>query len=160
MDLEPPLLPGVHAAVSGSSRSVPGVFCDHGASAAPSQPIEQVPESDLSLVAGRGLADGSNAIIEYRANTDPSLPEDRIELSCGGSTSYCDNFRGTTLLDAKDLHAFNRDSGRAMAIEDIVDVLRNRCSSPFTPFEFVGVSETTLAKLESAITGRAIRLDE
>ncbi len=117
------------------------------------------PESDDSLVAMLGFADGSNATIEYLANTGPNLPKERIELSCDGRTSRCDNFRVTTFSDAKDLRTFNQDKGQATAIEEVIDALRNGRSSPFTLFEIVGVSEATFAMLESARTGREIRLD-
>jgi predicted dehydrogenase len=117
------------------------------------------PGSDDSMVSVLGFADGSTATIDYLAKASPNLSKERFEVSCDGRTVRCDNFRSTTFSDAKDLKTFNQDKGQVTAIEEIVDALRQGRSSPFTLFEIVGVSMATFAMLESARTGREIRLD-
>ena len=117
------------------------------------------PHSDDSMVALLGFADASTATIEYLAKASPGLSKERFEVSCDGRTASCDNFRSTVFSDAKDLKTFNQDKGQATAIEEVVDALRQGRSSPFTLFEIAGVSMATFAMLESARTGREIRLD-
>jgi len=121
--------------------------------------LSRDPESDDSMVALLGFADGSTATIEYLAKASPDLPKERFEVSCDGRTAHCDNFRITTFSDAKDLRTFNQDKGQATEIEEVVDALRHGRTSPFTLFEIVGVSMATFAMLEAARTGREIRLD-
>jgi predicted dehydrogenase len=121
--------------------------------------LSRDPESDDSMVALLGFADGSNATIEYLAKASPSLPKERFEVSCDGRTARCDNFRVTTFSGAKDLRTFNQDKGQATALDEVVDALRHGRSSPFTLFELVGVSLATFAMLESARTGREIGLE-
>ena len=117
------------------------------------------PDGDDSMVSVLGFADGSTATIEYLAKASPNLSKERFEVSCDGRTARCDNFRSTTFSDAKDLKTFNQDKGQGTAIEEVVDALRQGRSSPFTLFEIAGVSMATFAMLESARTGREIRLD-
>lgn len=121
--------------------------------------LSRDPESDDSMVALLGFADGSNATIEYLAKASPSLPKERFEVSCDGRTARCDNFRVTTFSGAKDLRTFNQDKGQATALDEVVDALRHGRSSPFTLFELVGVSLATFAMLESARTGREIAIE-
>ncbi|HVP27978.1 MAG TPA: bi-domain-containing oxidoreductase, partial [Myxococcota bacterium] len=45
------------------------------------------PESDDSMVALLGFADGSSATIEYLAKASPNLPKERFEVSCDGRTA-------------------------------------------------------------------------
>lgn len=114
---------------------------------------------DDSMVSVLGFADGSTATIEYLAKSSPDLPKERFEVSCDGRTAHCDNFRSTHFSDAKDIETFNQDKGQGTAIEEVIDALRQGRSSPFTLFEITGVSMATFAMLESARTGREIRLD-
>ncbi len=117
------------------------------------------PDSDDSMVSVLGFADDSTATIEYLASASTKLPKERFEVSGDGKTACCDNFRVTTLPDAKDLRTFNQDKGQATAIEEVLAALRAGRSSPFTLFEIGGVSLATFAMLESARTGREVRLD-
>jgi predicted dehydrogenase len=124
-----------------------------------SRTLSHDPESDDSMVSVLGFADGSAATIEYLANASTRLPKERFEVSADGKTACCDNFRVTTLPDARDLRTFNQDKGQATAITEVLEALRIGRSSPFTLFEIGGVSLTTFAMLESARTGREVRLD-
>lgn len=117
------------------------------------------PEGDDSMVALLGFEDGSVATIEYLAKANPNLAKERFEVSCDGVTARCDNYRSTTFSDGKEVKTFNQDKGQAKAVEEVVEALRNGRSSPFTLFEIAGVSLATFAMLESARTGREIRLD-
>lgn len=116
------------------------------------------PEADDSVVAMLGFSDGSLATIEYLARTAPDLPKERFEVSADGHTAICDNYRSTTLTGAKELKTFNQDKGQATAISDVVAAVRNGRPSPFTIFELVAVSRATFAILESARSGRVVRI--
>jgi predicted dehydrogenase/threonine dehydrogenase-like Zn-dependent dehydrogenase len=116
------------------------------------------PARDDSLVATLGFADGSNAMIEYLARAGAELPKERFEVSADGRTASCSNYRVTTASGEKELRTFNQDKGQAAELEQVLAAVRAGRPSPFTLFELVSVSRATFAMLESAATGREIRL--
>ena len=54
-------------------------------------------EQDDSVVVQLRHADGSVATIEYLARTSSELPKERFEVSGGGATARCENFRTTRI---------------------------------------------------------------
>ena len=114
------------------------------------------PETDDSVVALLGFADGSTATIEYLANASSELPKERFEVSGGGCTAQCENFRTTTISGRKGLKTINQDKGQATAVSEIIAAVRKGEPSPFELDHLAGVSRTTFAILESARSGREI----
>ncbi|MCL4685381.1 hypothetical protein KJ059_11590 [Myxococcota bacterium] len=90
--------------------------------------------------------------------SSPDLPKERFEVCCDGRSARCDNFRSTHSSDAKNLETFNQDKGHGTVIEKAIDARRQGRSSPSTVSEITGVSMATFVMLESARTGREIRL--
>ena len=117
------------------------------------------PETNDSIVALLGFADGSTATIEYLANASRELPKERFEVSGGGCTAQCENFRTTTISGRKGLKTLHQDKGQATAVAEILAAVRKGEPSPFDLDHLTGVSRTTFAMLESARSGREILLD-
>jgi predicted dehydrogenase/threonine dehydrogenase-like Zn-dependent dehydrogenase len=117
------------------------------------------PESDDSIVALLGFADGSTASVEYLSRASSELPKERFEVSGGGVTARCENFRTTTLTGSKGLKTVNQDKGQATAVAEVIAAALAGDPSPFGLDELLGVSRTTFAMLESARSGREIALD-
>jgi predicted dehydrogenase len=117
------------------------------------------PETDDSVVALLGFEDGSTAAIEYLANTSRELSKERFEVSGGGRTAYCDNYRATTQSGRKPLKTLNQDKGQAAAVAEIIATVRRGDASPFGLEELAGVSHATFAIRESVRTGQAVTLD-
>jgi polar amino acid transport system substrate-binding protein len=62
------------------------------------QAVGRNSEVDDSIVSLISFPDGSTATIEYLASASADLPKERWELSSGGRTATCDNFRVTRVL--------------------------------------------------------------
>ena len=119
------------------------------------------PETDDSVLAVLGFADGSTAAIEYLAGASSELPKERFEASAGGWTASCDNFRATHIRGgprAGRVKTLNQDKGQRAAVAAVVDAVRGGRPSPFSLAEIVAVSRATAAILESARSGRPIEL--
>jgi len=115
------------------------------------------PETDDSIVALLGFADGSTATIEYLANASGELPKERFEVSSDGRTAQCDNFRSTTISgQKKGFKTINQDKGQATAVAEILAAAKRGERSPFGFVDLLGVSRSTFAILESARSGREI----
>ena len=114
------------------------------------------PETDDSLIALLGFADGSTATIEYLAQASSDLSKERFEVSGGGRTAQCDNFRVTTISGGKNLKTLNQDKGQATAVAEVLAAVREGSASPFGLDELEGVSRATFAMLESIRTNREI----
>jgi predicted dehydrogenase len=113
---------------------------------------------DDSIVTTLGFSDGSTAVIEYLTRAGPELPKERIEVSADGRTARCDNFRATLISGQNDVRSFNQDKGQSAALEETLAAVRNGRPSPFTLYEIVAVSRATFAILESAGSGREVKL--
>jgi predicted dehydrogenase len=114
------------------------------------------PEVDDSIVALIGFADGSAATVEYLANASGQLSKERFEVSSGGRTARCDNFRTTSISGQKGCKSVNQDKGQAAAVAEILAAAKSGGRSPFDLDEILGVSRATFAILESARDGREI----
>ncbi len=117
------------------------------------------PELDDSLVATLGFADGSTAVIEYLSRASPELPKERFEASWDGHTLSCENFRTTELDGRRRLRTANQDKGQAAAVRGVIEALRAGQPSPLGLEEIAAVSRASFALLESAASGRAVRLE-
>jgi len=114
------------------------------------------PEIDDSIVALLGFADGSAATIEYLANASGKLPKERFEVSSGGRTAQCDNFRATSISGMKGVKTVNQDKGQVTAVAEVLAAAKNGERSPFGLDDLLSVSRSTFAILESARSGREI----
>jgi polar amino acid transport system substrate-binding protein len=116
------------------------------------------PEVDDSIVSLLGFADGSTATIEYLANASGELSKERFEVSSGGRTAQCDNFRSTAISGQKAVKSVKQDKGQVAAVAEVLAAAKSGAPSPFGLDELLAVSRATFAMLESARSGREIIL--
>jgi len=116
------------------------------------------PEIDDSIVALLAFADGSTATIEYLASASSDLSKERFEVSGGGLTAQCDNFRSTAISGQKSVKTTNQDKGQVTAVAEILAAAKRGERSPFGFDDLLAVSRSTFAILESARSGREIIL--
>jgi len=116
------------------------------------------PETDDSVIATLGFADGSVATLEYLARAHAALPKERFEVSADGITLRCDNFRVTEGHGARGVKGINQDKGQGEAVARTVAALRAGTGSPIPLAEVAAVSRATFAILESLETGAAVEL--
>jgi predicted dehydrogenase len=114
------------------------------------------PEIDDSIVALLAFADGSTSTIEYLANASGELPKERFEISSGGRTARCDNFRVTAISGQKGVKTANQDKGQMTAVAEVLKAAKSGERSPFGFDDLLAVSRATFAMLESARSGREI----
>lgn len=124
-----------------------------------SQRLGGDPETDDSAVLLLRYPDGSTATIEYLANTSPELPKERFEVSAGGKTARCENFKVTRLPDGKELKTLNQDKGQATAVKEVVEAVRRGDPSPFQLADLLATCRATLRAAESAATGASVALE-
>lgn len=120
--------------------------------------LSNEPARDDSHVASLGFADGSTATIEYLSRTSPDLPKERFEVSGGGSTARCENYRRTQIQGGKSVKTLNQDKGQAEAVAEVIELVRSGGTSPFALGEIAAVSRATFAITESIRTGNAVRI--
>jgi len=112
------------------------------------------PGIDDSTTAVLGWPDGSTATIHYLARASAELPKERFEVSAGGVTAVCDNYRQTRIHGASGgIRKLNQDKGQATAVAEVLDAVRSGAASPIPLAEIVAVSRTTFAILESQRSG-------
>jgi len=124
------------------------------------------PEADDSMTAVLGYGDGSSATIHYLARANSELPKERFEVSGGGVTARCDNFKETRILGGRSggkkgggVKGVNQDKGQQTAVREVVAALQKGTPSPFGIDEIVAVSRATFGILESQRSGAVVRLD-
>ena len=120
-------------------------------------------ETDDSLVGLIAYPDGSTATIQYLAHASSDLPKERIEVSGGGVTAQCDNFRVTRILGGrtgKPFRTLNQDKGQAAAIQATLAAIRNGQPAPMKLDDILATSRTTFGLLEAARSGRSIWVDD
>ena len=118
------------------------------------------PEIEDSTILLLGYPDGSNATIEYLANTSPGLPKERFEVSADGKTARCENFKVTSLPGQKSLKTLNQDKGQTTAVREVVAAVSARKPAPFTLAELLATSRATLRAADSAASGSSVSLDD
>ena len=103
--------------------------------------------------------DGSTTTIQYLAQSDPKLPKERFEVSAGGNTAICSNFRTTQFSGRSNVQGLSQNKGQATAIQEVVRAVINGDPSPIRLEEIVNVSRVTFGMLESAGSGLPVALD-
>ena len=116
------------------------------------------PERDDSVVASLGFEDGSTATLEYLALASTDLPKERIEISCGGRTGRCENFKTTSIEGSKPFRTRNQDKGQRAAVDAMLDAIRSGGPAPIPLDQIAVVSATCFAILESIRRGEAVAL--
>ena len=138
-------------------------LCVHLAGSLPTRVYAQAlgrdPERDDSVVVNLAFQDGSVATLEYLARASSELPKERFEVSAGGKTLRCENFRVTEGNGAKGLKGLNQDKGQAAAVAQTLEALRAGRPSPISLGEIHAVSRATFAVLESIETGRVVAVE-
>ena len=114
------------------------------------------PDVDDSTVAMLGFPDGSTATLEYLANAESDLPKERFEVSSGGRTAICDNFRTTRLPGGRKLRTVNQDKGQKRAVAAVIEAVRAGAASPWTFAEILAVTDATFAIERSIRSGDAL----
>jgi predicted dehydrogenase/threonine dehydrogenase-like Zn-dependent dehydrogenase len=137
-------------------------LCAHLAGAAPvsvhARALGRDPASDDSIVASLAFADGSAATLQYLANASRALPKERIELSAGGLTLLCDDFRRAHRAGERPLRGLAQDKGQAVAVAEVIEAVRAGRPSPFALDEIEAVSRATFGLVESLRSGRIVEL--
>ena len=106
-----------------------------------------------STLAMLTFPDGSTATLEYLANAEPGLPKERFEVSGGGKTARCKNFRVTRLPGGKSHKTLNQDKGQRSAVAAVIEAVRSGAASPWSVEEIFAVSEATFAIERSSRSG-------
>ncbi len=116
------------------------------------------PERDDSVVASLGFEDGSTATIEYLALASTNLPKERIEISCGGRTGRCENFKSTSIEGSKSFRTLNQDKGQRAAVDAMLDAIRSGGPAPIPLNEIAATSAVCFAIQESIRRGEGVSL--
>ena len=91
------------------------------------------------------FADGSTGTLHYLAQAAGALPKERFEVSGGGRTAQCDNFRETRLVGGRSHKTVNQDKGQETAVAEVLAAVRGGAPSPFRLDDILAVSRTTFA---------------
>lgn len=121
--------------------------------------LSRDPERDDSTVIQLEHADGSIASIEYLARASSALPKERFEVSGGGTTVACENFRKTEVVGGASHKTWNQDKGQARAIAETLGALREGGPAPISLEEIAAVSAATFAIVRSLESGRPEEVD-
>jgi predicted dehydrogenase/threonine dehydrogenase-like Zn-dependent dehydrogenase len=116
------------------------------------------PSTDDSLVASLGFADGSAATLQYLAGASRKLPKERIEVSGGGATLFCDDYRRTWRAGERARGGLAQDKGQSAAVDRVIEAVRAGQPSPFSLAEIEATSRATFALLESLRSGQAVAI--
>ena len=139
-------------------------LCTYLVGAAPERVYATAPgadvESDDSTTAVLSWRDGSTATVHYLARASSELPKERFEVSAGGATAVCDNYRRTVMHGAQgDVKKLNQDKGQATALAEVIGAVAEGRAAPIPLEEIVAVSRATFAILESQRTGAVVPID-
>jgi predicted dehydrogenase len=137
-------------------------LCAYLAGAAPvsvqARALGREPAVDDSIVASLAFRDGSLATVSYLAGASRALPKERIELSAGGVTAFCEDFRSSWLAGARRRRSFAQDKGQQTAVAEVIGALREGRGSPFELDEIEATSRATFGLVESLRSGRPVEL--
>lgn len=106
------------------------------------------------------FADGSVGTIVYAADGSPTVPKERLEVSCGPLTAVLDDYRSLQIF--RDARAERRrserqDKGHRAEIAAFLDGVRTG-RAPISPDDLANVSWATLAAVESLRTGNVVEV--
>lgn len=122
---------------------------------------DAIPNYDNLLVC-LGYEDGSIANLTYTANSDASLPQERIELHWEGCFGLIDNFRGGLLSrngKKTTLRGFSQRKGWTEEVDAFVACLAEGGQDPI-PFQSIAdTTRVTFLIEESLRTGQVLSLD-
>ncbi len=113
---------------------------------------------DDSIVASFVYPDGSSARIEYLCGASAELPKERFEISGGGITARCENFRTTRIFGGRSVKTWNQDKGQATAVSETLRAVAAGEPSPIALEEIAAVSRATFAILEACERGLPVEL--
>jgi predicted dehydrogenase/threonine dehydrogenase-like Zn-dependent dehydrogenase len=137
-------------------------LCAHLAGSEPvavhAQALGRDPATDDSIVAALAFRDGSAATLHYLARASRALPKERIEVSSGGTTLLCDDFRRTTTAGRRGGRGLAQDKGQEAAVAQIINAVREGLPSPFALREIEATSRATFALIESLRRGQVVHL--
>jgi predicted dehydrogenase/threonine dehydrogenase-like Zn-dependent dehydrogenase len=117
---------------------------------------------DDSMTASIRYSDGSVADIQYLARASAELPKERFEVSGGGITATCDNFKQTRIHGvgpSSGIKNVNQDKGQARAVREVIEAVRKGKASPFTLSELLNTSQVTFGILESIASGQPVAIE-
>ena len=138
-------------------------LCIHLTGAAPvsvfARALGRDPERDDSIVALLGFDDGSTASIEYLALASTDLPKERIEISCGGRTGRCENFKTTSIEGSKSFRTLNQDKGQRAAVDAMLEAIRSGGPAPIPLEQIAATSAVSFAIQASIRRGEAVSLE-
>jgi predicted dehydrogenase len=117
------------------------------------------PAADDSVVATLAFADGSAATLHYLAQASPALPKERFEVSGGGHTARCENYRETHFAGSRPYKTMNQDKGQDTAVAEVIAAVKRGAPSPFALEDLLAVSRATFAIERARWSGEVVPLD-
>jgi predicted dehydrogenase/threonine dehydrogenase-like Zn-dependent dehydrogenase len=104
--------------------------------------------------------DGSVGVVDYLANGDKSFPKERVEVFCGGHVAVLDDFRSLEMVHDGRRKMVKKAQDKGWYGEWVAfSKAINEGSEPPIPYEqLVGVTKATFAAMESARTGKTIKI--
>lgn len=106
------------------------------------------------------MSDGSVGIITYVSNGDPSIPKERIVMSCGNATAVMDNFQSLTLARGgkQTRKKGSGDKGHQDEVIAFMESIRKK-ADPVIPLESIlATTRATYAIIESLNTKEVVSL--
>jgi predicted dehydrogenase/threonine dehydrogenase-like Zn-dependent dehydrogenase len=114
---------------------------------------------DASLLAVLRFNDGSAATIAYGVGRAHGMPKERVEVLGPGGVAVLDDFRRLELYRGRRrVHKQRRDKGQRAAMAAFAAATRGDAPLPVSIEEQLLVAAASLAVMESAYTGEAIRV--
>jgi polar amino acid transport system substrate-binding protein len=97
------------------------------------------------------LSDGSVGVITYVANGDPSIPKERIVMSCGNATAVMDNFQNLTLArDGKQIRKKgDGDKGHRNEVIAFMESIRKKSDSIISLESILATTRTTFRIIDA-----------
>jgi polar amino acid transport system substrate-binding protein len=97
------------------------------------------------------LSDGSVGVITYVANGDPSIPKERIVMSCGNATAVMDNFQNLTLArDGKQIRKKgDGDKGHRNEVIAFMEAIRKKSDSIISLESILATTRTTFRIIDA-----------
>ena len=99
------------------------------------------------------FADGSVGVVDYLASGDKAFPKERVEVFCGGRIAVLDDYRTLELIHNGQRRtvksAFRQDKGHYNEMQAFVSAIHTGGEPPIPYDQLIGVTEATLAAVES-----------
>jgi predicted dehydrogenase len=119
--------------------------------------------NDLNDVLNVSLTyeNGSIGTISYLANGDRSLPKERVEVFCRGSTAVLDDFRMLSMYvrgKKKEKRLLTQDKGQKREVKAFLEAIIEGRGEVIPFQEIYSASLVTFKILESIRTGESVRV--